>query len=124
MLQTGLGKQLSEVVLDQGGITDGHVGRKGSPDTSITVRRGIGKKLGRRLNVQRFRQDDLVARPRGFQIRDHLGVRDKSVDEFRFYRQLQWDVLDRQREVYVVQDLRRKPRAPERNGTPDIDWQR
>ena len=23
-----------------------------------------------------------------------------------------------------MQDLRRKPRAPERNGTPDIDWQR
>jgi hypothetical protein len=41
----------------------------------------------------RFGKDDVVARPRGFQIRDHLGVTDEIVDEFGFC---------------AVQDLRRK----------------
>jgi hypothetical protein len=61
---------------------------KGSPDTPVSVWRCIGKKFRRRLNVQGFGQDELIARPRGFQIRDHLGVTDKIVDKFGFNRQL------------------------------------
>ena len=74
MLQTGPRKQLSEFVLDDGCIPDGHVARQGSPYAAISVRRGVGKKLGRGLNIQCFRQNDLVTRPRGFQIGDDLGV--------------------------------------------------
>ena len=113
MLQTGLGKQLSEVVLDQGGIPDGHVAGKGSPDTPVSGRRGIGKKFGRRLNVQQFGQNDLIARPRGFQIRDHLGVIDKIVDEFGFYRQLH-RVLDLQNRGLCCARLAPEPPRSER----------
>src|SRR4029077_14702554 len=49
VLQTGLRKQLSELVLDDGCIPDGHVARQGSPYAPITVRGGVGKKLGRGL---------------------------------------------------------------------------
>src|ERR1700712_4353303 len=61
---------------------------KGSPDTPVSVWRCIGKKFRRRLNVQGFGQDELIARPRGFQIRDHLGVTEKIVDKFGFNREL------------------------------------
>ncbi len=91
MLLTGLGKQLSEVVLDHGGIMDGYVARKGGPDTSITVRRGVGKKLGSWLNIQCFRQNGLVARPRGFKVGNNLGVNSEIVDELSLYREFHWD---------------------------------
>ena len=93
MLQTGLRKQLSELVLDDGCISDGHVARQGSPYASITVRGGVGKKLGRGLNIQCFRQNDLVPRPRGFQIGDDLGVVGEISDELSLDRQLH-SVLD------------------------------
>jgi hypothetical protein len=95
------------------------VAGKGSPDTPVSGRRGIGKKFGRRLNVQQFGQNDLIARPRGFQIRDHLGVIDKIVDEFGFYRQLH-RVLDLQNRGFVLCKTcagTSPRRAPEPNGT-------
>jgi hypothetical protein len=88
VLQTGLWKQLSKIVLDDRRVPNGYVACKRSAYSPVTIGGCVGQNFRCRLNVEKLGQNDLVACVRGFQIGDNLGVLCKIVGEFGFDRQL------------------------------------
>jgi hypothetical protein len=95
MLPTGFRKQPAHVVFDERHISNIHVAGEGRANSSVAVRRFVGKNLCRRLDVERFRQDRLVACMRRFDVGDDLRCVGETIGELRLDRQFHNDLQDR-----------------------------
>jgi hypothetical protein len=104
-------QQLAQVIFDLRNIADGHLAGKRGTYAAVAVRRLVGSDFFRRLNVEKFRQDNLIACMRTLDVGNNLGRFCETVNEFGFYRQLHRRVSVERGDARLARlaPLRRRP---------------
>src|ERR1700677_2373974 len=107
MLPPGFWKQPADVVFDERQISNGHIAGERGANSSVAVRRFVGKNLCWRLNFERFRQDRLVACVRRLDVGDDLRCVGETIGESALMDNFTATSGNSKR-AFVLQDLRRE----------------